>query len=406
MKTTRFFKFISSLMLAFLASALVASAVGVPSLTAPLFGATMILGVSLQASGIDLYAFSLVTGTPIAFNGTEAKKGIVLPAFKKPMLDDFCTIVEGVVAKQQIAFLPRLSKITRTDPGCGSGVVSKTLTPTQLFWNPAKAKFWLQQCADDLETTLFVWAMKNGVDRKDLDRTYFMEYLMEIATDGAYEDALRLIWFGDTNVDTIANGSFLGSNTDIPNYDLLDGFWSQIFTAVGASTMKRVTIAENALTPASSQLALGTTTAIDTFREMIETADKRLKNLPQSELMILCTDTLFDNWLTYKETRNLDNSFLRQEKGYSSDVYRGVKIVKFDSWDRNIQADMSNGTVYQKPHRALLTTKDNLQVGFNVASDRESFKYFFDDTTELCNLKGMYQMDAKILMPFMAVAAY
>ena len=97
---------------------------------------------SLAMSGFGPgFAFaSLISGEPITFNGKEATEGIVVPAFEKPALSLFHTVMQDIVAGEQVAYLPRISKMTRLDAGCGTGIQSKALTPTEKNWAPVKLK--------------------------------------------------------------------------------------------------------------------------------------------------------------------------------------------------------------------------------------------------------------------------
>ena len=372
---------------------------GSPMFTAILIGGNILVGAS-YASG---YLFNLL-GAPITFNGEEAREGILNIAYTRPDLNAFVTVVQNIVAKKQIAFLARTNKVTRKDTGCGQGVLSKTLTPTEKFWNPYLAKIWVQQCADDLEGTFFVWGLKKGIARKDLTSTDFEAYIMEVMSDAVADDVQRIGWFGDTAADTVANGGTIVNTSDPLDYNMVDGLWKQIFAEVVAGNT--YTIAANAqATFALQDSTLAADEALKVFRALLAAkADSRLKT--QAGKMIICTTSLFENWLTYKESQNFDRSFERQAMGFSSDVFRGVPIFAYDLWDRWIRADFQDGTAYYLPHRAICTIQQNLQFGFDASSELNTWKAFFDETTELNNLKGGYKFDTKLIFPYMISAAY
>ena len=401
MKSTNILKTLFSIAVSTLASAMIAGAIGLPVATVALV--LMPLSVLLGMSNQGAYAFEFISGTPITFNGKEAREGIIEPAYMSPEISEFLTIVEDIVAKEQIAFLGRITKITQIDAGCGTGAMNKAVPMTDKFWNPVAVKAWLTQCASDLESTFFVWGLSKGIKKYDLTTGDFIDFAMDIMTTAVKEDALRLIWFGDTGADTILNASFLQDAGDIPFYDAIDGLWKQVFDAVTATTMNQVAITANAGGTYALQ-ALGATDAYDIFRGMLEQADARLKSEPNK--MILCTTSMWENWLTYKETRNIDMSFVRQEKGFKTDMYRGVPIYAMDFWDRQINSDMNDGTAWITPHRALLTTKENMLVGLDASGAIQDFKVFLDDVTEINHMKGGYKVDVKIIHEFMTIAAY
>lgn len=394
-------KQVLSFILSLAAAFVITTLAGVPQMTLPLvLFASLAMGSLPKGVAYD----SLISGTPITFNGKEATKGIILPAFSKPEMSLFHTVLTGIVAKMQVAYLPRISKVTLKDEGCGTGLQSKTLTPTQKFWDPTPLKIWLGQCGTDLEQTFFTWGMKLGKDRKDLSDTEFEDYILEILPDGIQEDALRLAWFGHEDADVYTGSGELLNASDVDHYNQLNGFWYHIFAGVAGTTIKRVTIAENAEANFTDQLDLASDAAYKIFKDMLTgDTDSRLKN--EKGKFILCTTTLFENWLSYKESQSFDRSFERQDKGYQTDVYRGVTIVAFDLWDRYIQADFQNGTKYFLPHRAVLTTAANLPVALDTDSIT-SLKVWYEEKDEKYYFKGGYKMDTQIPHDFLIVAAY
>lgn len=367
--------------------------------------AVVALSVVVGKLAMGNIAFSLITGIPITFNGEEAREGMIDPAFDKPDINLFHRIIRGITAKKQVAFLPRTDKITLADGGCGTGIQSKTLTPSQKFWQPAPLKIWLQQCASDLESTFFNWGLKKGIARKDLSSTTFEDYVMEILPDAINDDVQRIAWFGDTAAATNAGGGHLLNASDVQHYSQIDGFWVKIFAAVAGSTMRRVTITENtSATFALQDSDLSGSDALAIFKALLTgTTDARLK--ASKNKVIICTTSIFEKWLDYKESQSIDRSFERQDMGFQTDVYRGVKIIAYDLWDRWIRSDFQDGTAYYLPHRAILVDPDNLQIG--IDSDNVSeLKVFFDDTTELHNFKGGYMADVQIPHDFMMAVAY
>ena len=393
------------LMLAFVlfAGAFIGNTVG-----EPILGMVGALTLSLVAGIANVakaggYAFSIITGTPFTFNGKEATSAIIEPAYDTPEITEFMTIVEGIVAKEQIAFLGRLTKVTKIDDGCGTGASNKTVPATEKFWDPVAVKFWLTQCETDLERTFFVWGTKNGIDRYDLTATDFMTYVMEVLIPAVKEDALRLLWFGDKAVDTIANASFLNDAADIPFYNAINGFWKQIYVAVAATKTVRVTITENAGNSYVNQ-ALPAGAAYNYLLAMYEQADPRLLADPNAYFGV--SQSMYNNWLSTKESKQFDTSFARQDKAYNQDVFRGIPLYVMNFWDRNINADMNNGTVRVLPHRAIMTTKTNLMVGMDSSTAASQVDVFFNKETEINHMKGGYKVDAIIAQEFMVIAAY
>ena len=403
MKSLNIIKSLLQVLVVAFASAMFATAVGAP--VAPVMITLCVLSMIAGTKGIESIgaAYTLLSGSPITFNGKEAMEGIIEPAYSSPEIAEFLTIVEDIVAQEQIAFLGRISKITQKDNGCGTGALNKTIPMSEKFWNPVAVKAWLTQCEDDLEQTFFVWGTSKGIKRKDLTDTDFMDFVIDIMTTAVKDDALRFIWFGDTAADTIANLSFLNDASDIPFYNAVNGLWKQIFAAVTGATMTRVTVAENAGgTYVLQALVAGITKTY--MASMMEQADPRLRADKSKAFYV--TQSWMDNWLAYRESGTTEASWTLLEDGQKQFYFRGVPIHVLDFWDIQIAADMNDGTKKVSPHRALLTTKANLQVGLDSAAAVTDFKIFLDDVTEINHMKGGYKVDTKIVHDFMTIAAY
>ena len=353
-----------------------------------------------------------VTLSPtITWNGKEAVEGMIEEAFSRPEFRRFHTVYENIKAKEQIAYLRRFSKVTKKDAGCGQGAMGKDLPMYEKFWDPVDAKVWLQFCWKDFLSSLFAWTIKNGYDKQDLDDTYLMEYIMEVLPDSEIEDIWRIVWFGDTDIthDGASPAGTLGDSSDIAYYNLIDGLWKQIFagvsTAFGGYKVPRYTISENSESTKDDQLTLADGRAKTIFKELIRQSDRRLR--ARSDKIILCTRELFDNWQDYKAGKVLETSFAREDTDFEQGLYMNTPIYPIDIWSDMIQSDFDNGTTYYLPNRALLTTVENLAVGFDTFEGAAGFNdAYLDKTTELYNIKSLFKIDAKIIEEFMCSVAY
>lgn len=395
--------------LSYLMFTVLAIAVGIvihPAAGLGLFGLnTLAAFTGMMPTGVAF--ISMISGTPITFIKEKATEAIIDPAFDDPELSDIHTIVKGIVADTQVAFMGRINKVTRLDPGCGAGKVTKAVPLSEKFWAPKRMKVWSSQCSDDLEQTFFVWGLGKGIKRKDLSSGQFAKYALELMTSAVTEDALRIAWFGDTAVDTTANGGTLLNASDIANYNQLDGFWKKIFAGVTGGTIPKYTIAANAQATTLLQDSVFEGVADIAYtivNKLLKNADKRLVGAKGRQI-IAVTDSIWQKWLTEKETKNMDMSFVRQGEFYSTDKYRGVTIIALHFWDRFIRADFTDGTVTTLPHRAIYTLIENLQIGLDTDSITD-FKVWYNDDTEETNWKGLYKMDVQIPHDFMVSAAY
>jgi hypothetical protein len=275
---------------------------------------------------------------------------------------------------------------------------------TEKFWEPENLKIWLQLCAEDLVNSFWVYAQKLGMDRSDVTGTTIASFVVERMTSAAQEDLLRIIWFNDKNAEWVDDGGVITDGVPLADYNIIDGLWKQIFAVVAASPERKVAISENAGVSKVAQLNLAANKAFTTFQKLMASADSRLKSAPDKIMIV--TTTLLENYAAYLESQGMDASFIRIENGYSTLRYRNVTIYGMDFWDRTIQADFDNGTTYDLPHRALLTTKMNLAVGSDKLADAETFKVYYSEDTELNNFKGKYRVDAKLMQDYLIQVAY
>ena len=350
---------------------------------------------------------ALLDPTDLTFNGEEARQlgdAVIESIFENPTIEDFCTVYDGIVAKKQIPFLGKLAKITKADAGCGNGVTSTNIPMTEKFWEPAPLKIWLQMCADELEGSFWVYSQNTGVDRDNITGTDISAFVIQRMTEAAQEDLLRIIWFNDTAHENVTDGGVVKNGVSVTDYTMIDGLWAQIYDIVAADASRKTAITKNAAASKALQLALGASDGITTFRTMLQAADSRLKGA--ADKFYIATMTLVENYATYLESQGVNASFERIENGYMMLRFRGIPVFAFDFWDRTIQADFDNGTTYDLPHRAILTTKANLAVGYDNSNAVGDFRVWYSEDTEKNNFKGKYRADAKVLQSYMIQAAY
>jgi hypothetical protein len=193
---------------------------------------------------------------------------------------------------------------------------------------------------------------------------------------------------------------------DTGYFSMLDGLWKQIFAGVASSDVVRYEITENGQATKSAQLTLGDTVALDAMRYLHENIDSRAHDSALLKYQI--TRSLWNNWWALLEDKSLANAILNdvESAGSGKMNYRGIPIVVRNDWDRNIKAYQDLSSTYYLPHRAILTTVDNIPVG---TSDEESMKEidsFYDKKDKMWYFDGATMLDCKMLEEYMIAAAY
>lgn len=346
----------------------------------------------------------------INFYPKLAEEFLIQNPFLKPNVTEFHQVFEGIKGKQQIAFLNRFGKSSLKWDSCGANPTGG-LTASEKEWDPIRFKVEKNQCFADFANSFLQWGLANGVAAADLTNySYFETFIFDLLQDIALEDVLRIAWLSDT---TYTAGDFTNGAADLPYYNEINGFWQQIVASIGAGSgaVRAYTITENSASTIAAQMDLSSTadkqkTAYNVYRSLFEKADSRL--ISASNKVIISTRSLVDNYAGYLESQGNDVSFERIENGFTSLRYRDTQIYSFDLLDRNIQADFKTGSpeTYDLPHRAILTTRDNLGVAFDALSAVSSISAFYDPKDEDYTAKLGYMMDAKVIWDYLVAAAY
>lgn len=325
---------------------------------------------------------------------------VMLDMLQAPRLDTYHTVFGGLVANQKVPYIDKISKVTKKYVSCGVGEDQNEIPTSEKTWTPNKARVWQSLCADDLENTFWVYALKRGIERNDLTRAepVLVRFLTEMISSAAVEDAFRGVWFNDT---ALVNANLTGADAEY--FNIYDGFWKKIFAIATANTDRRVTITENAGISYAAQ-DLPDNYAKTLYRDLITKSDRRLK--AKTDKIILSTASLFENYLDTLESQNLESSFSILQNGIRTVARRGVTIYEIPEWDETIMANFDNGTVYDKPHRALLTTRANLAIGMDDPNAVGQLEVWFEKKEEKLHMREDYKIDVQIPFDYLIQVAY
>lgn len=373
--------------------------------------------IGLGASGVSIAMAGIIDPTQITFNGEEAKSlqdCILVNIYENPELNSMHLLVDGVVGKKQIVFLGTLTKLTKGKAGCGGTPNTNTIGMTQKFWNPVVTEFWLSQCAADLVPAFWQYGFGKGMKRNELDNTDFADFLEERITPALQEDILRIGWFNDTAAGNynssppgvITNGVSLG------DYNMLDGFWKQLYTAVGATLSNRITITQNAgnsfVNQAFTAADVTNKVVMGYLQSALDGADTRLTDFRGKGLQFYLTKSMCDQLRReYKFAFSaIPAAYEVIINGIPTLTFDGIPCVQINFWDRTIRADYNNGTVWYQPHRGVLTVKENIPISFDQETAIETVENFYLPKEQTNNWRGQEMIDAKLLQEYLIVGLY
>lgn len=347
-----------------------------------------------------------------AFNREELKdwsKVINELTFGDPTLNELHDIEQGIKYNQQIVFAGRMGLMGKTVTGCTPNAVAGVAL-TEKTWTPVDMDFRLEHCSADVnaQDKLIRQMSKMNPDFYNViegSNSVVGNFLVAKVVEGFNENLLRQAWFEDTAAALTSGGGVFKVGTDLGFFNSYNGFFKQIFTEIPSTDAKYVAITKNAAASYALQ-TLASGDAIATLRAMYLKADSRLLDSGNAQFYV--TRTIFDGYLNDLEAiqNTGGGNTIINENGQITLTYRGIPVVKMDIWDRVIAAYQDNGTKWNLPHRAVLSTPMNLKIGTLATDDFGALDAFYDQYHKVNVIDGVYTMDAKLLEKYLTVAAY
>ncbi|RFP65934.1 hypothetical protein D0N36_06940 [Hymenobacter lapidiphilus] len=351
--------------------------------------------------------------------GPQDFREIILePILDSPDLRSILTITDGVKAKKDVLFAERMRKVTKKDTGCGSTPTKPVLGIERVTWDPQPLEAWISECASDLEGSFMAWGLGVGYKRHDLqeaiikiakgytetpeEQNYWNEFVQDTMEEAIRADIFRIGFFGNPTI-TAASLTVAG---DVANYNQVLGLWPQIIAKGTADAKVRAyTIAANSATTVEGQkLAPGVSDEI--FTALAIGGDRRLRSGKFGTPVIMATQSIIDNWAALRKTAQLETSFKLVETGLVGPTFDGIMVMPMPEWDEILNEDFNKNGVIDRPHRAVLTTITNLQLGFDSYDEATQLESWYEKKDKETHKRANYKMDAKVMRNFLTRAAY
>lgn len=326
---------------------------------------------------------------------------IIAEIVKAPLLQSvFGRIETGVKNDKAIGFVnTALGLMLKAPLGCNpSGSTFGSMATTQKVWQPKGLAFRKEECKTEIEGTLVQYLLKSGIEQYDLTNTEYYAFFLSFLPDNIAKDVFRYAWFGDTAADTFANGGKLTNGTDKTYFNRIDGIWKQLAAIYGATAARKTQLTGNPngqATAAAQDSTLTTANALASFYAVHDAADIKLRAMPNKVFM--CTDSIFLKAKRELQNKGTDSVMMKLIEGIDVPTIDGIPVIVVPVWDEAIRSYYYNGTTYDSPHRILLTTTDNLALGFQGDGAFDTFDVFFDRKSKLNIIEGEDAMDAKVL---------
>lgn len=351
---------------------------------------------------------SLIDNGTFTFNPEEVKsysEVIQQLVYANPTITDIHAVETGIKHDKQIVFAGKLGLLGKAKTDCTPNSAGG-ITLTQKFWRPKLFDFRLEHCQADVnaqDKLVNQWTKVNPDFHNIVEGSGSAtgDFLVGIVQDAMPEDILVKAWFSDTAAATFANNGNFTVGTDLALVNTINGIFKQIFTEIPTPT---IAILKNAqATYVAQELASGEAVAV--FKGLYNKADSRLRGSADAQFLV--TRSLYDGLLNDIEDKQFNAGFSEiVENGKTTLTYRGIRVVQMEVWDRYIASMQNNGTKYFRPHRAVLTTKNNIPIGTPDTESLTSLDAFYDKVTKKNYIDAEYGLDAKLLETYLCAVAY
>lgn len=317
----------------------------------------------------------------------------------------FVTTFGNIKVDKEVGFLGKGGLIGKKSQGCDPVAQAFNATTRLVKWTPEDWEVLLHLCYKDMDGTIAEYERKNGIKKPDFTQSDY-EAIVEMLLARALNEFLwRLLWFNDKGAANVTDGGVITDGVDVDYFNIIDGYWKQIFAQVTINAKQHVAI--TGINTYADADAMTGATAKGILDNMYYTAPLALRN--QTDKVFYVTQSLYDaydKYLTDSNARSLESVESAFVNGLKVLKIHGVEVIPMPEWDEHIRAYEDNGTGYNAPYRALFTCKAALGAGFDKENDFNNIEVWYDRDTRKVKIEAMGNGDAKLLHPEMFMAAY
>ena len=331
----------------------------------------------------------------------------------QPLLNTIHKLWTGVTMKEQIVIVGKMGKSGISDATCDRPNSGATYALSEKFWEPAAIGDTFVSCVATMNGLFkgYFTKIKTYMEKFDLSGSDLAMLTAVRIEDSLSKSIFRYAWFGDKSV-AAAGAAAAGLKVagDAKFYNVINGLWKQIFTAVGAAKIKKVAIPENSQLTLALQLTLAAGKAKSTMDAMWALASPELQANPDTQFLL--SGQMYENYYQSLIASNTLDSQSDIINGISVVKYRGHAVINMNTvWDTDLQADFVDNTVNNAgylPNRAVLTYAENIPIAtLEEGSMAKVESFFYVSDTKRANVTSYgYTLDAKVILESDIVVAY
>jgi hypothetical protein len=311
----------------------------------------------------------------------------------------FHDVHTGIRYNKEIGFYGQAGLVGKADEGCGTEADQLDIPVKKKVWTPERFRIFLKECYEDLDDTLALYARKTGTDISDLTGTDYLRLVEDLAGD-AVQKMLWRTWLMDrdaTNVGAGVGSELITAGVDTDFFTLIDGYWKQIEDILTANPTQQTVVAANAEANFADQNST-LTPALALQYLMNATYDMPVELVRSPNKMGMITRYFANQAKKQFQTLNTHpDAYQATKDGVDILKVNGIEFAIKDDWTEQILAYNNLGLRWHLPHRAIITTKENLAYGIETTSGFATFQTFFDQVTDYSYIKMLDSIDVKIL---------
>ena len=309
---------------------------------------------------------------------------------------------------KKVGFVGKPGLLGKASEGCNPTYDSHLTATSEKTWDIKEWQISEKICYEDLVGTIAQHFAQNGTDVADLTDTEYMDEIVRPLFEQAIPELIiRYAFFGDKDIaanelqDGVSEGAF----------NLIDGIWKQLFTAVTEGKTKRVTIEANTKQTVDAQYEAMRTpgAATGVLNDLIIRTPAKMRNLANRRFIVT---QAFADMLNLDIQENNKGSNLQWESifaGIQKTSYQGVELLavpQFDEIIQNYLKNTTNANAYDKPFRVIYGPKDNFRAGTESKETLATLKVWFNEDEQTNKMLAKDTLGALVVADDYAAVAY
>ena len=322
---------------------------------------------------------------------------VVTAVLESPVLTLFHTFHTGIKNDKNIGIIPgTFGLVGKAAQNCNPTAQCYEDTAVQKVWQPKYIEIIIDMCKNELEDTLMKLSWKCGVEMFDLTSTDVFAFILDILVRDIEKMIFRHIWFGDTAAALVADGGVITNGYDVGFFNIINGFFQQLAVIYAADTDRITALPGNTQVTYALQDSVATPALMYTaINQMIDDAVSEL--VVQQDRVIICTRSVNQRLRRHLQALGTVYEIEYAINGLEVGKWDGITMYTMPLWDQWIRAYENNGASYNNPHRAVYTTKSNLNIGMVCTSLFENIDTHYDKRSRMNRIEAVDAFDAKII---------